>query len=45
LASGARQLSNVQRSGAVEGDTGGDTVEHQSNEMANTVNGNARLHP
>jgi hypothetical protein len=33
----------VQRSGAVEGDTGGNTVEHQSNKMANTVNGDARL--
>jgi hypothetical protein len=39
----ARQLSDMRRSGAVEGDTGGSTVEDQSNKMANTVKNNARL--
>jgi hypothetical protein len=38
-----RKLSDMRRSGAVEGDTGGSTVEDQSNKMANTVNRNARL--
>ena len=38
-----RKLSDMRRSGAVEGDTGGGTVEDQSNKMANTVNRNTRL--
>jgi hypothetical protein len=38
-----RQLADMRRSGAVEGDTGGSTVEDQSNKMANTVDRNARL--
>jgi hypothetical protein len=38
-----RQLSDMRRSGAVEGDTGGSTVEDQSNKMANTISANNRL--
>jgi hypothetical protein len=38
-----RQLSDMRRSGAVEGDVGGSTVEDQSNKMANTVKHNTRL--
>jgi hypothetical protein len=38
-----RQLADMRRSGAVEGDTGGGTVEDQANKMANTVNVNTRL--
>jgi hypothetical protein len=38
-----RQLADMRRSGAVEGDTGGSTVEDQSNKMANTVSRNTRL--
>jgi hypothetical protein len=35
--------ADMRRSGAYEGDTGGGTVEDQSNKMANTVNRNTRL--
>jgi hypothetical protein len=39
----SRQLADMRRSGAVEGDTGGSTVEDQSNKIANTVSRNTRL--
>jgi hypothetical protein len=39
----ARQLQDMRRSGAVEGDSGGASVEDQSNKMANTVSRNERL--
>jgi hypothetical protein len=38
-----RQLQDMRRSGAVEGDAGGGSVEDQSNKLANTVDTNARL--
>lgn len=38
-----RQLQDMRRSGAVEGDAGGATVEDQSNKMANTVDRNNQL--
>jgi hypothetical protein len=38
-----RQLQDMRRSGAVEGDAGGGSVEDQSNKMANTINRNERL--
>jgi hypothetical protein len=38
-----RQLQDMRRSGAVEGDAGGASVEDQSNKMANTVDHNKRL--
>ena len=38
-----RQLQDMRRSGAVEGDVGGASVEDQSNKMANTVSRNERL--
>jgi hypothetical protein len=38
-----RKLSDMRRSGAVEGDAGGGTVADQSNKMANTVSTNNRL--
>lgn len=38
-----RQLADMRRSGAVEGDAGGGTVTDQSNKMANTVAANNRL--
>jgi hypothetical protein len=38
-----RKLSDMRRSGAVEGDAGGATVADQSNKMANTVSTNNRL--
>ncbi|WP_029082883.1 hypothetical protein [Bradyrhizobium sp. th.b2] len=38
-----RQLQDMRRSGAVEGDVGGATVEDQSNKMANTVDRNEKL--
>jgi len=38
-----RQLQDMRRSGAVEGDVGGATVEDQANKMANTVNRNEKL--
>jgi hypothetical protein len=38
-----RQLADMRRSGAVEGDAGGGTVSDQSNKMANTVSANNRL--
>ncbi|MGY3540848.1 hypothetical protein ACVIIY_005068 [Bradyrhizobium sp. USDA 4515] len=38
-----RQLADMRRSGAVEGDAGGGSVEDQSNKMANTVDTNKRL--
>jgi hypothetical protein len=38
-----RQLQDMRRSGAVEGDAGGGPVEDQSNKMANTVDRNKRL--
>jgi hypothetical protein len=38
-----RKLSDMRRSGAVEGDAGGGTVADQSNKMANTVSTNAKL--
>jgi hypothetical protein len=38
-----RQLQDMRRSGAVEGDAGGGSVEDQSNKMANTVDRNKRL--
>lgn len=39
----ARVLSDMRRSGAVEGDAGGATVTDQANKMANTVSANNRL--
>lgn len=39
----ARQLQDMRRSGAVEGDAGGATIEDQSNKMANTVDRNRQL--
>lgn len=39
----ARQLQDMRRSGAVEGDAGGGSIEDQSNKMANTVDQNKRL--
>jgi hypothetical protein len=38
-----RQLQDMRRSGAFEGDSGGATVEDQSHKMANTVDRNKRL--
>jgi hypothetical protein len=38
-----RQLQDMRRSGAVEGDAGGGSVEDQSNKMANTLDRNKRL--
>jgi hypothetical protein len=38
-----RQLADMRRSGAVEGDAGGGSVTDQSNKMANTVAANTRL--
>jgi hypothetical protein len=38
-----RQLRDMRRSGAVEGDAGGGSVEDQSNKMANTINRNNKL--
>ena len=38
-----RQLQDMRRSGAVEGDAGGGGIEDQSNKMANTVDRNKRL--
>jgi hypothetical protein len=38
-----RKLSDMRRSGAVEGDAGGSSVADQSNKMANTVSTNNRL--
>lgn len=38
-----RKLSDMRRSGAVEGDAGGGTVADQSNKMANTVSSNNKL--
>jgi hypothetical protein len=38
-----RQLADMRRSGAVEGDAGGGSVTDQSNKMANTVSANSRL--
>jgi hypothetical protein len=38
-----RQLADMRRSGAVEGDAGGGSVTDQSNKMANTVSANNRL--
>lgn len=38
-----RQLQDMRRSGAIEGDVGGATVEDQSNKMANTIATNKRL--
>jgi hypothetical protein len=38
-----RKLSDMRRSGAVEGDARGATVADQSNKMANTVSTNNRL--
>lgn len=38
-----RQLQDMRRSGAVEGDAGGATLTDQSNKMANTVEANKRL--
>jgi hypothetical protein len=38
-----RQLADMRRSGAIEGDAGGASVEDQSNKMANTVAANKRL--
>lgn len=38
-----RQLGDMRRSGAVEGDAGGGTVTDQSNKMANTISTNNRL--
>ncbi|MBR1198852.1 hypothetical protein JQ574_22910 [Bradyrhizobium sp. AUGA SZCCT0158] len=38
-----RQLQDMRRSGAVEGDAGGATIEDQSNKMANTVDRNKQL--
>ncbi|MBR1150138.1 hypothetical protein [Bradyrhizobium sp. JYMT SZCCT0428] len=39
----ARQLQDMRRSGGVEGDAGGGSVEDQSNKMANTVDRNKQL--
>lgn len=39
----ARQLQDMRRSGAVEGDAGGASIEDQSNKMANTVDRNKQL--
>ncbi len=38
-----RQLQDMRRSGAVEGDAGGGTIEDQANKMANTVDRNKQL--
>jgi hypothetical protein len=38
-----RQLGDMRRSGAVEGDAGGGSITDQSNKMANTVSANNRL--
>jgi hypothetical protein len=38
-----RQLADMRRSGAIEGDAGGGSVADQSNKMANTVSANNRL--
>lgn|GEM_PF-529362 len=38
-----RQLQDMRRSGAVEGDAGGASVEDQANKMANTVDRNKQL--
>ena len=38
-----RQLADMRRSGAVEGDAGGGSITDQSNKMANTVSVNNRL--
>lgn len=38
-----RQLADMRRSGAVEGDVGGGTVTDQSNKMANSIDTNKRL--
>lgn len=38
-----RQLADMRRSGAVEGDAGGGSIADQSNKMANTVGANNRL--
>ena len=38
-----RQLQDMRRSGAVEGDAGGGSVEDQANKMANTVDRNNQL--
>jgi hypothetical protein len=38
-----RKLSDMRRSGGVEGDAGGALVEDQSNKLANTVDRNKRL--
>ena len=38
-----RQLQDMRRSGAVEGDAGGASLTDQSNKMANTVDANTRL--
>jgi hypothetical protein len=38
-----RQLGDMRRAGAVEGDAGGGTLTDQSNKMANTVSTNNRL--
>jgi hypothetical protein len=38
-----RQLQDMRRSGAVEGDAGGASVEDQSNKMANTIDRNKQL--
>lgn len=42
-ASEIRQLQDMRRSGAVEGDAGGASIEDQSNKMANTVDRNKQL--
>ena len=38
-----RQLQDIRRSGAIEGDAGGASIEDQSNKMANTVDRNKQL--
>jgi hypothetical protein len=38
-----RQLADMRRSGAIEGDAGGGSVADQSNKMANTIAANKRL--
>jgi hypothetical protein len=38
-----RQLQDMRRSGAVEGDAGGGSIEDQANKMANTVDSNKQL--
>jgi hypothetical protein len=38
-----RQLQDMRRSGAVEGDAGGGSIEDQANKMANTVDSNNQL--